>query len=247
MINQDPGVHKPKMLNWYIKYIFKPRRWLSAIILPKETKRVIRSIIRHPQLLVIAEHAEGLIAATAGILLYDSVLKTKSNSPNIIEVGAYKGCSTCNLSIAAKKTGKRVKSFELFTGLPTSDHLLDPTFHTGQYASDMQEYEKNVAAYGCREVIDLIVGDARQTMLPNIHDGFCVAFLDVDVYEVTRELLFQLWSIAQGNEIIIVHDNYSPGVRKAIDEFHALSGNIVKETNLKNDVCCILTLPARCK
>lgn len=71
-------------------------------------------------------------------------------------------------------------------------------------------------------------------MLPALFDaGFCIAFLDVDVYVVMRELLFQLYHIAKGKEVIIVHDIGSPGVRKAVDEFHALSGNIVKETKLK--------------
>jgi hypothetical protein len=153
------------------------------------------------------------------------------------------------LARAAQTIGKRVKSFELFSGLPTSDLLLDPNFQTGKFSSEVSEYDNNLRACGVRDIVDLVIGDARQTMLPSLAlTGFSVAFLDVDVYEVMRELLPQLWSIAQGNELILVHDIWSPGVRKAIDEFHALSGNAIKEVDLikgPKGTIAILTLPPK--
>jgi len=77
-------------------------------------------------------------------------------------------------------------------------------------------------------------------MLPVLGDeGFSVAFLDVDVYEVMRELLFQLWSIAKGNELIIIHDANSPGVRKAIDWFHDMSNNHTREKKFWNRLSII--------
>lgn len=148
------------------------------------------------------------------------------------------------LLLAASQRDKRVKSFELFSGLPTADPVLDPSFHVGQFSSDVVEYEANIRKYGCRDFVDLIIGDARQTLLPTISDaGFSVAFLDVDVYEVMRELLLQLWSIAKGGEVIIVHDVNSPGIRKTINEFHILSNNTVKETIVELSGASILSLP----
>jgi len=201
-------------------------------------------ILKHPQLYEVSQKAEGLIGLSLGFLLYKTVLNTKSHSQNVVEVGAYKGASTVYLSLAAHKVGKRVKSFELFSGLPTSDSLLDPGFYPGQYSSELAEYEQQVANYGIRDVVDLVIGDARQTLLPAIeNEGFSVAFLDVDVYEVMKELLYQLWSIARGNETIIVHDVNSPGVRKAIDQLHAFSANVILETVVEQGTTSILHIP----
>ena len=177
--------------------------------------------------------------------MYKTVLRNRAASTNIIEVGAFKGSSTCYLSQAASRVGKRVKSFELFSGLPIADPTLDGGCYVGRYSSDVAEYEANVRAYGRRDLVDLVIGDARQTLVSSLDsEGFSVAFLDADVYEVMRELLFQLWSIAKGGEIIICHDVNSKGVRKAVNEFHALSGNNVSESVILNGTTSMLYLPS---
>jgi predicted O-methyltransferase YrrM len=164
-------------------------------------------------------------------LLYETVLKSKNKSPNIIEVGAFKGKSTCILSLAAARANKKVKSFELFSGLPVADSLLDDSFHQGQFSSAVGEYWHNIESDGNKHAVDLIVGDAREHLLPTIKDeGFCVAFIDVDVYEVTRDLFYQLLPLLRGGEVIIVHDVDSPGVRKAINEFIAKTKSFCVET-----------------
>jgi predicted O-methyltransferase YrrM len=232
-----------------IYYFFNIHRWYLAIKDPGFALREIVAILKHPVLFIIISKVEGKISNWEGVLLYRTVLKSKHSSKNIVEVGAFKGLSTVYLARAAQTIGKRVKSFELFSGLPTSDLLLDPNFQTGKFSSEVSEYDNNLRACGVRDIVDLVIGDARQTMLPSLAlTGFSVAFLDVDVYEVMRELLPQLWSIAQGNELILVHDIWSPGVRKAIDEFHALSGNAIKEVDLikgPKGTIAILTLPPK--
>ena len=216
-----------------ISFLINPWRWLHVIKDPGLAIRALIGILRHPTLFIITTKVEGLIGPELGLLLYETALKTKCRSPNIVEVGAYKGLSTIYLARAARTIGKRVKSFELFSGLPTADPIMDPDYPVGQFSSDVSEYENNLRACGVQDVVDLVIGDARQTMIQSLGNmGFSVAFLDVDVYEVTRELLFQLWSIAKGGEVIFVHDVERLGVRRAIDEFHALSQNIVKESIL---------------
>lgn len=223
-----------RKLLWVIGFFLRPQRLLSATRNPKFALQGLAAILRHPSLFMTTRNVEGLISWSLGVLLYETVLTIKCNSPNIVEVGAFKGLSTVYLAKAAQIAGKRVKSFELFSGLPTADPILDPSFHQGQVSSDISEYETNLRACGVRDVVDLTVGDARETMLSVIGDaGFSVAFLDVDVYEVMRELLVQLWCVVKGDETIIVHDSWSPGVRKAIDEFHTLSQNVVKERNFE--------------
>ncbi len=170
--------------------------------------------------------AKGMISPPTALLLQDVVRKSKYHtSQNVIEVGAYKGKSTCFLSLAAKEAGKRVKSFEIFTGLPPSDPEIDPLFSEGQFASDVETYQSNILNYGRPECVDLTIGDARETM--QLTD-FCCAFIDVDIYEVTRDLLNKLYSIAKGGEVILVHDANFSGVKKAIQEWR--EGKTVKIT-----------------
>jgi predicted O-methyltransferase YrrM len=218
----------------YKNYLLNPRYWLEGIKNPRAAYLHLGALMKHPLLYInSATKVEGRIDHYVGTLLYDCVLSCQAPSINIVELGAFKGLSTVYLSIAATKVGKRVKSFELFTGLPEVNPDLDTRYHVGQFSSEESEFETNVTTYGKREVVDLVIGDARQTMLPSIGDrGFSLAFLDVDVYEVTRELLFQLNSIARGGEIVIVHDTNDLGVRTALDEFHKSYGTKFREKRL---------------
>jgi hypothetical protein len=107
-------------------YLLNPHYWLKGIKHPRQAWGNLFSIIRHPRLYIkVWTHVEGLIDHRLGVLLYESVLKSNSISPNVVEVGAFKGLSTVYLSLAAGKVGKRVKSFELFTGLPAASSVLD--------------------------------------------------------------------------------------------------------------------------
>ncbi|GEM_PF-6294846 len=216
---------------------YKPRFWLEALrdpalvwlCLDKEVWQYCRIALTRPEMYRIIKSVDGLISLYLGAFLYDTVLRTRHGSPHVVEVGAYKGLSTVYLSLAAKQTGRRVKSFELFSGLPASDPVLDPGFRPGQFAAAVEEYEANVSAYGCRDCVDLVIGDARETMLTALGaEGFSVAFLDVDVYAVMRPLLEQLRQAASGGEIVVVHDLHSPGVRKALTEFCRSTGNRLK-------------------
>ena len=55
----------------------------------------------------------------------------------------------------------------------------------------------------------------------------------VNVYEVMRELLLQLWTLSKGSEATNVLDVDSPSVCKAFDEFHNISRNMVRERRLE--------------
>jgi predicted O-methyltransferase YrrM len=176
---------------------------------------------------------DGLISGYLGFVL-DRTVRERAGELRrpVVEVGAFKGLSTVFLSNACAKVGTRLHSFELFQGLPAVNEALDdPKFKQGQFRSTQDEYESNVRTFGRRDVVDLHVGDAC-AMLPSVlaDGGFSVCFLDVDLYEATSALLKALWGLARGGETILVHDVISKGVRHAIDEFHVLSGHVVRES-----------------
>lgn len=229
----------------YPGYFLNPRKWHYALRHPNLALGYIKGFLFAPaEFRRIAANVDGLISVNLGVRLYNTVLSTKSTPGNIIEIGAFKGLSTCYLSLAAAKIGKRVKSFELFEGLPTANAVLDTDFHVGMHASTQLEYERNVKLWGRREVVDLVIGDAKETLAPALNnEGFSIAFVDVDVYDVARQLLLQLWHKVrfQGEEIII-HDINSPGIRKAVDELLAIAKQLCVETIIDNGTTAVLTV-----
>jgi len=211
-----------------------PKRAISGNLIP---------LIKHPYLFYRTRNVKGLITFEVGTALYEEVLRSRHKSANIVEVGIYKGMSTIYLAEAAKKVHKRVKTFDWFCGLPDASPVLDPNFKAGNLVSDINEWERNVRKNTSREVVDLTVGDAREIMLPTLkNEGFALAFLDVDLYDVTRDVLFQLGSLASGGEVIIIHDAHSPGIKKAISEFQTLCGHPVKERYFAGNSTVKLTI-----
>jgi predicted O-methyltransferase YrrM len=204
---------------------------------PRRGHRYLLDVFGHPHLSRIVDSVEGWISLRTAIVLFDAVISNGCHPGDVIEVGAFKGLSTCVLSLAAKRVGKRVKSFELFSGLPQADPILDADFKPGMFTASVEEYEKNVRAFGRRECVDLIVGDARQNLKTVGSNGFSVAFVDTDTYEVTRDVLLQLSTLAKGGEIVIIHDYYAPGVAKAIEHFkQATPFDLVTENVEKADL-----------
>ena len=188
---------------------------------PRRMWRSHVAFLRHPVLGVrVGLRVDGLISLFTGVLLYDCVMRCRASSPYVVEMGAYKGLSTCYLSRAAARCGKRVRVFESFCGLPSVDPELDAYFKKGDFACAEEDFHENIARAGVPGVVSLTVGDALQTMPPALSEkGFCVAFVDVDTYEVTRGVLQQLAMVLRGGEIIVVHDAHLPGVRRAVSEF----------------------------
>ncbi len=227
------------------KLLFGPRILPYIRQTPKrELIRHLVTIMKYPFLYYKTVGVTGFITVEEGITLYEAVLKIKHKSSNIIEIGAYKGLSTIYLAEAAKRVNKKVKSFEWFLGLPAVDPILDSYFSTRDLVSNADEWESNVRKYSSRDTVELIVGDARVTMLPALNNGgFALAFLDVDLYETTYDLLLQLRRVATGGEVILIHNATSAGIKKAIGEFLTLYSHPVKEEYILDNIMAKLTIP----
>ncbi len=234
--------HKSRII---LKLFFNRNLLLYFIRTPeRDLIRHLSSIIKHPLLYYKTVNVPGLITLEVGTALYEAVLKIKHKSPNIVEIGSYKGLSTIYLAEAAERVNKRVKSFEWFSGLPTVDPILDSNYQTGGLFSSVDEWESNVRKNSSRETVELVIGDARQTILRALNnDGFALAFLDVDLYQTTFDLLVLLGNVIKGGEVIFIHDANSPGIKKAIEEFHALCNYPIKEHYLPDNYTVILTIP----
>jgi predicted O-methyltransferase YrrM len=226
------------------RLVFSANAWQQTVKNPPYFFCFVQGIVRHPLLFSQTRKIDGLISPYIGAELYDTVMKSKHPSKNVIEVGAYKGLSTIHLATACRKVNKRVKSFEIFSGLPEIDSTLDKGFNKGDFSSDVNTYENNLKSCNVRDMVDLTIGDARQTMSAVLKDhGFAVAFLDVDLYEIMKDLMLQLIPICRGGEVLVIHDTDHDGVRKAVNEIHILTGHTIKEKRLEGGASVKLEIP----
>ncbi len=103
----------------------------------------------------------------------------------VLEIGSSRGYSTIWLAGAARILGGRVVSLEE-----------DP--------AKVDAWRRNIADAGLEEWVELVEGDARQT-LPGLEDGFDVVFLDA--WKDDYELLFGLARQKLDPGGIVVADN----------------------------------------
>ena len=103
----------------------------------------------------------------------------------VLEIGSSRGYSTIWLAAAARILGGRVVSLEE-----------DP--------AKVDAWRRNIADAGLEEWVELVEGDARQT-LPGLEDGFDVVFLDA--WKDDYELLFGLAREKLDPGGIVVADN----------------------------------------
>jgi hypothetical protein len=130
-------------------------------------------------------------------------------SPNrglLVEVGAWKGLSTCCLSHIARHNGQDMLVFDSFQGLPHAGgpyavaQDVDRTYRyeKGDYLGSFQEFTTNLAKYGVPSVVRTVVGDVAQISFPSEQgEKIAYAFLDVDLPDSYRAA-FQMLASAIG-------------------------------------------------
>lgn len=179
---------------------------------------------KYKNIFKIAKNCEGLISPIEAVYLYKTVLRNRKITGDILDFGSYKGLSSCVLSQAGIKIKKNVIAFESFRGLPPPDLQLEGKyFKEGEYKATKEELMNNIKKWGVLGNIKLIEGDIAQTLKEEIKEKrltqYSFVFIDVDLYTVTKDILFFLNNITRGGEIICIHDIHSLGVQKAIKEF----------------------------
>ncbi len=100
---------------------------------------------------------------------------------DIVECGTYKGGSAVNLSIVCKITGRKLRIYDSFEGLPEAhpdDREANPTAK-GAFCGLLDEVKSNIKKYGEIDCCEFIKGWYHET-LPNIKGPILLAFFDVD-------------------------------------------------------------------
>lgn len=211
------------MFYWALARLGWRVSWVKALSNPARAVCNAVGFLRHPVMMSgVFLRAEGLLTPCTASLLYDSVISSAVASGSVLDVGCHKGLSTCFLSLAAQRTGRQVIAFDSFRGLPEADPELDRHFHVGQFAASPEEFECNVSRHGRPETVRLVVGDVRETVPLALQEStFAVAFVDVDICSVAREVLASLDAAAVPGARIILHDIQSPGVSLLLDQYQS--------------------------
>jgi Macrocin-O-methyltransferase (TylF) len=118
---------------------------------------------------------------------------------DVVECGCWKGGATVNLSLICKITGRKLKVYDSFEGLPppvAGDTIAQRTFKKGFipgiFGGSLQEVTDNVKAYGAIDVCEFHKGWFENT-LPHHEGDIVLMFLDVDFYSSLHDCLLNLW------------------------------------------------------
>lgn len=133
----------------------------------------------------------------------------------IVECGVFKGGSTAQLSLIAKKTNRKLYVCDSFQGLPSpeaDEHLLssfDKSFSrdlkTADYCGTLDEVKENVSKYGCIEVCEFVPGFFNKS-LPGLAVTPAVVFIDVDLVSSARDCLMSLWPRLKEGGLLFTHE-----------------------------------------
>ena len=151
------------------------------------------------------------------LFVADDILRVPSDRDgDIIECGAYKGGSTCKLSIVAKLVGRRLLVCDSFLGLPIPEDFDATHIHSNgrvevykeaDYFGSLDEVYANLTRFGEPSAVSMVPGWFHETLPGLPHDQkFVCIFLDVDLYQSIMCCLQNLWPRLQAGCKLFTHE-----------------------------------------
>ena len=153
---------------------------------------------------------------------------------DVIECGVFQGVTSVLMAklMDLRQSQKKLFLFDSFRGLPEPDRRVDASqrFQKGAWAATRKEVETLLASYGVLQRCVIHEGWFSET-LQKLGDEqrFCFAYVDADLYASTVDCLKHIWKRMDANSIAVFDDYHHPsgGVRKALDEWVAESGELI--------------------
>ena len=168
---------------------------------------LVSGYVKYPKALKLVDILPRYISKTQAAYLC-SLAKGK-----VLDIGSGNGLSTAVMATA----GASVLSFEWFKGIwgVTGE---DKGFHDGEFPSTREAFKE--ATNGLD--VTLYEGNCLKTIPKLIADGtlteFSLAFLDVDLYKTTKEIVRNLIGIMSSESKLLIHDYPCSGIVKAVKE-----------------------------
>ena len=131
---------------------------------------------------------------------------------DVVECGCWKGGATVNLSLIAAITGRKLKVYDSFEGLPApskGDSVAERSFKDGfipgVLSGSLEEVSGNVRKYGAIEVCEFHKGWFENT-LPHHEGAIVMAFWDVDFCASLHDCLIHLWPSVVDNGTVFMDE-----------------------------------------
>jgi O-methyltransferase len=131
----------------------------------------------------------------AHMIMAMKILETSPETPgDVIECGTWKGGSGTNLSLVCKITGRKLRVYDSFEGLPEGQpgDREAKYYKKGEYAGPLDEVKRNFTKYGAIEQCEFIKGWFKDT-LPQLDTPVLLAFLDVDLEDSLETCVKYIW------------------------------------------------------
>lgn len=157
-------------------------------------------------------------------MLFMARMVVASSAPgSIVECGCFTGGSTSVLSVAAKRSGRKLHVFDSFSGLPEPDeadaahHVLsDSSVHRyakGAFNASLASVQQNVAKFGAIDACSFWPGYFEDT-LPKFSERVAAVFCDVDLVSSIKTCLLYLWPLLSDGGIFFTHEAHHVEVAK---------------------------------
>jgi O-methyltransferase len=178
-----------------------------------------------------------------GITILRALGATAGLEGDVCEFGVAQGATSALMAHEIMPTASRLHLFDSFRGLPAPsprDELLDDIFglknmeaYKGTMACGQEQVRARLAAVGFPEARTVIhAGFLAETLAGDgLPEAVRFAYVDLDLYEGTRQALDFLTRVCVPGAIVIVddYDFFSSGVRSAVQEVGATGAWDVRE------------------
>jgi O-methyltransferase len=113
---------------------------------------------------------------------------------DVIECGTYKGGSAANLSLVCRITGRKLKIYDSFEGLPAGEKgdRAAKYYQKGEFAGTLEEVKLNIRRYGAIECCEFVKGWFNET-LPKLDSPVLLAWIDVDLESSLHTCVKNIW------------------------------------------------------
>ncbi|MFQ6026268.1 MAG: TylF/MycF/NovP-related O-methyltransferase [Dehalococcoidia bacterium] len=125
----------------------------------------------------------------------------------VLECGTWKGSSAADLSLVCKMTGRKLKIFDSFEGLPEPlpGDRRGPGYQRGDFSASLEEVQENIRKYGSIESCEFVQGRYDETM-PKLQDPVVLAWLDVDLEASLETCVRYIWPCLVENGFIFTDE-----------------------------------------
>jgi hypothetical protein len=157
-------------------------------------------------------------------VIYQLLRLTAAVSGDTAECGVYRGAGSYLMAMAnrARADGSLHHAFDSFEGLSKPAEADGKYWHAGALACDLESVRSNLIEFG--DQVRYYKGWIPQRF-PEVADcRFRFVYLDLDLYEPTRDSLAFFYSRLQRGGVLACDDylmSTCPGVKRAVDEFLA--------------------------